>query len=97
MYVFQSIFKNANFTFAGSFYSVSDLVRENRKENWSHLNIRLRSDGSGVASQPVAGGEEEVGWLGHPVLPGPHRLDVPHQQPVEDGVEQQHAHATGHG
>ena len=61
-----------------------------------HLHISFKG-GSGVASQPVAGGEEEVGWLGHPVLPGPHRLDVPHQQPVEDGVEQQHAHATGHG
>ena len=50
-----------------------------------------------MASQPVVGGEEEVGRLGHPVLARPHRLDVPHQQPVEGGVEQQHAHAAGHG
>ena len=50
-----------------------------------------------MVSQPVGGGEEEVGGLGHPVLAGPYGFDVPHQQPVEDGVEEQHAHAARHG
>ena len=63
----------------------------------SHLHIRLKGDGCGVTSEPVAGGEEEVGWLGQPVLAGPDGFDVPHQQPVEDGVEEQHAHAARHG
>ena len=61
-----------------------------------HLHISFKG-GSGVASQPVAGGEEEVGRLGHTVLPRPDGFYVPHQQTIEGGVEEQHAHTTRHG
>jgi len=62
-----------------------------------HLHISLKCDGVGVASKPIAGGEEEVGWLGNTVLARPHCFDVPHDQTVENRVKEQHAHATRHG
>ena len=33
-----------------------------------------------MASKPIAGGEEEVGWLGNTVLARPHCFDVPFQR-----------------
>ena len=61
-----------------------------------HLHISFKG-GSGVASQPVAGGEEEVGRFGNSVLAGEDSLDVPHEDTVQDGVDHHHAHAAGQG
>ena len=52
----------------------------------------LRAD----PSEPVGLGDEEVPGPGDAVLPREDRLDVPGQQAVQRGVDQEHAHGARH-
>ena len=54
--------------------------------------VKAQHTGAGSAC-PVGRGEEEVEGLGHPVLAGEHRLNVPHEDGVEDGVQHHDDHA----
>ena len=53
--------------------------------------VKAQHTGAGSAC-PVGPGEEEVEGLGHPVLAREHRLNVPHEDGVEDSVQRHDDH-----
>ena len=46
---------------------------------------------------PVGPGEEEIKWLGDTILAGEHSLNVPHEDGVEEGVQDHDDHAAPQG
>ena len=57
--------------------------------------VTIKTQHTGARSAcPVRRGEEEIEGFRHPVLAREHRLNVPHEDGVEDGVQRHDDHAA---